>query len=77
MKKITAKYINDNLKNMFLGERVNHRGATYRVAPTIDDAGTWSTENGTIYYISEDRNILGAINGYEYGKVVNGVAYKH
>lgn len=76
MKKITAHYINDNLEDMFRGQRINHRGATYWVAPDISDDGVWSTRNGAIYYISEDRNILGSINGYEYGRVVDGIAYK-
>lgn len=76
MRSITAKYINDNLSRMIYGERIEYRGATYWVAPNTNDDGTLDLHNGTIYSISADRNLAGCSNGYEYGKVVNGIAYK-
>lgn len=80
MKKITAKYITENLKAMAYGQRVEHKGATYWMQCdsfiNCDGNLKLDTDNGTIYYISADRNILGSINGYEYGKVVDGVAYR-
>lgn len=82
MKKITAKYITDNMEGLVLGERIGYRGATYwMVCDDIltadgDFTGKKDAANGTIYWISADRNIAGCINGHEYAKVINGTPYR-
>lgn len=76
MKKITAKYITENTGKMLYGGHVFYRGAEYWIAPDLRDDGTMDAANGTIYYISADRRISGCINGYEYGKVIDGVPYR-
>ena len=76
MRKITAKYITENLAAMMEGEHIVYRGSEYWLVPDMVGHGRFDPQNGTIYYISEDRKILGSINGYEYGKVINGVAYR-
>ena len=79
MKKITAKFINDNLVAMSRGEHVFFRGAEYWMRCKqvfVGDDLKYDTANGTIYWINADRKLSGAINGDEYAKVVDGVAYK-
>ena len=78
MKKITAKFINDNLDDLANGWTIHFRGAEYWMRCDGEPASPYREDrkNGTIYYIDADRKISGCINGYEYAKVINGVAYK-
>lgn len=82
MRKITAKYITDNLYYMARGDRVTYHGAIYWMecdaiyTPDGEYTGKVDVDNGTLYWISKDRNISGCINGYEYGRVIDGVPYK-
>lgn len=82
MKKITAKFITDNLNTMFYGTHILFKGAEYWVAPNLlyledEDRYIYDTKNGTIYKICASEKILGSILGDEYGKVINGVPYKY
>lgn len=79
MKKITAKFIVNNLDALARGEHIYHRGAEYWMSCNqviINDEVKYDISNGTIWVIDEDRKILGAVNGVEYAKIVDGVAYK-
>ena len=77
MKKITAKFITENLNEMMCGKRVEFRGALYFAKPVVSEDGFNDIKNGTIYRISEDERILGSVQGTEYGKVIDGVPYKY
>ena len=80
MKKITAKHITDNLDAMKTGKHILYRGAEYWMqcdqTAALDGTVYSDPDNGTLYYISEDRKLLGSVNGYEYGKVIDGIPYK-
>lgn len=79
MKKITAKFITENLDMLMHGDVITNRGNEYWVANDIIEdgvGGRYDTKNGTIYYLTKDDITMGVINGMVYGKVINGVAYK-
>lgn len=79
MKKITAKFITENIEAMARGQHIFFRGAEYWMHCNdiiVDEQLYSDVDNGTIYYISADRKLSGAINGVEYAKVISGVAYK-
>lgn len=76
MKKITAKFIVNNLPVMAKGKHIFFRGAEYWMHCNLTDDCKSDLDNGTLYYICEERKINGCINGYEYGKVINGIAYR-
>lgn len=68
MKRITAKYIVDNIDLMrYSGTHIMHRGAEYWINAVYDP--------DLILYISEDRKILGCINGHEYARIIDVIPY--
>lgn len=76
MKRITAKYIVENITAMAYGQHITFRGAEYWMACEMDDAGKYDPANGVIYWISADRKLSGCINGHEYARVINGEAFR-
>lgn len=68
MKKITAKYITENINAMRYGQHITFRGAEYWINYVADP--------NLILWISEDRKISGCTNGHEYARVINGAAYR-
>jgi hypothetical protein len=66
MKKITAKFINENIDELMRDNVVKFRGCEYRLG-----------FDGTIYYRDADDITMGTINGMPYGKIIDGVAYKY
>ena len=76
MKKITAKYIVENITAMAYGQHVTFRGSEFWMHCEQGDNGKYDPANGVIYYISADRKISGSVNGHEFAKVIDGVAYK-
>ena len=75
MKKIIAKFITENIDKLMHGEKINYRGNVYSAVPEMDDDG-YCTDNAIIYRWTRDDLIAGINNGMEYGKIINGVAYK-
>lgn len=68
MKKITAKYITENIDAMRCGQHIIYRGAEYWINGVAN--------RDLILWISEDRKISGCINGHDYARVIDGVVYR-
>ena len=76
MKKITAKFITENIEEMMHGGHIFFRGNEYWAGNDVTESGQWDTENGTIYRLTKDELTMGVINGLKYAKVIDGIAYK-
>lgn len=66
MKK-APKFISENIEKMQCGMHIHRAGCEYWINPIANP--------DIVLWISEDRAIAGATNGYEYARIIDGVAY--